>query len=192
MNILIKRGVEPDRVSFFHAGFRKAASPAETLGDAVEFLGFASLSMQALSWILLSWPVKKLQSSSNPDYGDAAAEPVLRDGKTCTVVYGHTHVYKLVPLDSKGVSGDRSDQIYINSGTWRPYHELGQRDPKAHRFTGYRVLTILGFFANGERRGRNYEVWNGVLDNQHNFRQAPRVTWNVPVRSPAINERGLQ
>ncbi len=78
-------------------------------------------------------------------------------------MYGHTHVYEMVPLDSLLISDASFDQIYFNSGTWRPYHQLSRIDPELEEFVKFQLMTYLAFFKDGERGGRPFEVWTGVL-----------------------------
>jgi hypothetical protein len=120
------------------------------------------LPLQLVGRILVRFNANSAPSS--PSYQNALSEPALASGSTLTVVYGHTHIYQLVPLDSKGLFEQPEEQIYINSGTWRPYHELAMRHPAQLQFVGYHLFTFLGFYKDGERRGRSYEVWNGTLD----------------------------
>jgi len=92
-----------------------------------------------------------------------AREDAFKSRMARFVVYGHTHVYEMVPLDSTMMPDGILDQIYINSGTWRPYHELAHLDPEQEEFIRYQVMTYLAFFKDGERGGRAFEVWSGVL-----------------------------
>jgi hypothetical protein len=150
--------------AFFRVPFVKSHRAPKHWATLLVWWVSQHLSMHALSRILLSWPAKLIQPATQPNYRNALAEPILATGETWTVVYGHTHVYELVPLDSQGLAGNQFEQIYINSGTWRPYHELAERNPAQHKFVSYHVFTILAFYNDGERRGRRYEIWNGVLD----------------------------
>jgi UDP-2,3-diacylglucosamine pyrophosphatase LpxH len=90
-------------------------------------------------------------------------EAEFKNRKARFVVYGHTHYYELVPLASTVTGGSILDQIYINSGTWRPYHELARCHPELEQFVGYQVMTYLTFFKNGENQGRSFESWCGSL-----------------------------
>jgi hypothetical protein len=68
-----------------------------------------------------------------------------------------------VPLQSTQTGDKAIDRIYINSGTWRPVHELAQFHPMQKQFVEYHLLTYLGFFKNDERKGRGFESWSGAL-----------------------------
>ncbi|HRI87464.1 MAG TPA: hypothetical protein PK869_04330, partial [Candidatus Hydrogenedentes bacterium] len=92
----------------------------------------------------------------------ALAEPAIVDGSARFVVYGHTHHHEVIPISR---TKDEREQFYINSGTWRRIHELGQLDRADLRFLDYSVMTTVAFFRDGERKGRRFEVWNGALDN---------------------------
>jgi hypothetical protein len=69
----------------------------------------------------------------------------------------------MVPLASTVMNGEVFDQIYINSGTWRPYHELTRWHPETEEFVRYDVMAYLAFFKGDENRGRAFESWCGGL-----------------------------
>ena len=85
------------------------------------------------------------------------------NGTTTVLAYGHTHVYEMVPLDSILTGNSIRDQIYINSGTWRPYHQLSRLHPEQEAFVQYQLMTYLAFFKGDERGGRHFEIKCGVL-----------------------------
>jgi len=99
-----------------------------------------------------------------PFYPNALKEPAFRNGSARFVVYGHTHHYEIVPLRSESTSTGLLEQIYINSGTWRPVHELARFKPAEEQFVGYQVMTYIAFFRDGERNGRLFETWSGALE----------------------------
>lgn len=80
------------------------------------------------------------------------------------IVYGHTHGFKVVPLRSMHKNGKPFDQMYINSGTWHPLHELGKVDPRKRSFIMHKTMSYLGFYRSDERKGRVFETWSGTLD----------------------------
>lgn len=93
----------------------------------------------------------------------AIGEDAFKSRMARFIVYGHTHHYEMVPLDSTLMPEGILDQIYINSGTWRPYHELARLHPEQEEFVPYQVMTYIAFFKDGERGGRAFEIWSGVL-----------------------------
>jgi len=111
-----------------------------------------------------AWFSAKLGGNAASFYPYALHEAAFSQGWAKFIVYGHTHHYELVPLQSVQQMGKSVDQIYINSGTWRPVHELAQFHPGQKHFVGYHVMTYLAFFKNDERRGRTFESWSGSLD----------------------------
>ncbi len=124
-----------------------------------------------LAWATARWPAlsgRLFGGGEGPSYLDARNEEALKKGDARAVVYGHTHVYELIPLDQIISSSGPVDQIYINSGTWRPYHELAKVNPSAEHFTRYELITYVSFFRDDERNGKTYEVWNGVLGPSRN------------------------
>ena len=101
---------------------------------------------------------------SAPSYKDAGNEPALKNREALYVAFGHTHQYDFVPLRAPtkdlNISGG---QVYINTGTWRPYHELTRLHPTKEEFVGYEVMSYVAFYKGDERGGRPYETWSGVL-----------------------------
>jgi hypothetical protein len=99
-----------------------------------------------------------------PNFRHAGNEPALKKRQALYVAYGHTHQYDLVPLRSPTrdlkISGG---QVYLNSGTWRPYHELTRLHPTKEEFVGYEVMSYIAFYKGDERGGRPFETWSGVL-----------------------------
>ena len=97
-------------------------------------------------------------------YPYAMQEKSFVDGWAKFIVYGHTHHYEIVPLRSRRQGNSVLNQIYINSGTWRPVHELAQLHPVEKQFVGYHVMSYLAFFKGDERKGRAFECWTGALE----------------------------
>jgi hypothetical protein len=97
-------------------------------------------------------------------YPYAMHEKGFIDGWAKFIVYGHTHHYEIVPLRLLQQENSVTNQIYINSGTWRPVHELARFHPGQRDFVGYHVMTYLTFFKGDERKGRAFESWTGALE----------------------------
>ena len=97
-------------------------------------------------------------------YPYAMHEKGFIDGWAKFIVYGHTHHYEIVPLQSLLRRNTVTNQIYINSGTWRPVHELARFHPGQKHFVGYHVMSYLAFFKDDERKGRAFESWTGALE----------------------------
>jgi UDP-2,3-diacylglucosamine pyrophosphatase LpxH len=112
---------------------------------------------------LFSWIEAKFGTHESSYYSHAAAEAAFKSRSARCIVYGHTHVYEMVPLDSLVMSNSLFDQVYINSGTWRPYHQLCRVHPEHEEFVKYQAMTYLAFFKDDERGGRPFDVWSGVL-----------------------------
>lgn len=93
----------------------------------------------------------------------ALEEVAFKNRMARSIVYGHTHLHEIIPLDTSYTSEGIFPQVYLNSGTWRKVYELARRDPDQHEFIGYKVLTYLAFFKGDERRGRSFESWSGAL-----------------------------
>ncbi len=93
----------------------------------------------------------------------ALNEAAFKNRSAQFIVYGHTHYFEMVPLASTMVNGKVLDQIYINSGAWRPYHELTRFHPETEEFVRYDVMAYVAFFKDDENRGRVFESWCGGL-----------------------------
>jgi UDP-2,3-diacylglucosamine pyrophosphatase LpxH len=79
-------------------------------------------------------------------------------------VFGHTHGYRLLPLDRRAVSEKTNDElIYFNTGTWRKSFQRTIINPHDHEFVGYHVITHTTFYSKEDKTDRNYEVWHGAL-----------------------------
>jgi len=134
----------------------------------VEWAKWAQKLTGSVSFSEFSELVRKLggltNSTDRPNYTDALHEQAFLNRTARAIVYGHTHQYMLVPLESSVTPDGTLDQIYLNSGTWRPYHELAKRHPNEEEFVPYQLMTYLAFFKDGERGGRHFETWNGALD----------------------------
>ncbi|MFQ5903201.1 MAG: hypothetical protein ACE5JO_05885 [Candidatus Binatia bacterium] len=80
------------------------------------------------------------------------------------VVFGHTHRYRLLPLNRRAVSGqDNEEIIYFNTGTWRKRFERATINPHSHEFVSHHVMTHTSFYSGADGTDRNYEVWHGGL-----------------------------
>jgi hypothetical protein len=94
----------------------------------------------------------------------AVQEDAYRSKSARFIVYGHTHGYTVYPLRSVQVDNKPFDQMYINSGTWCPTHDLCNDKSAGEGFIFYKTMTYLGFFKDDERQGRLYETWSGTLE----------------------------
>ncbi len=103
-------------------------------------------------------PIAKFISNALTGFDKYAAdEKVLKEPWVRHIVYGHTHHFEVVPLDKPY----GNDQLYYNSGTWLPVHEMTKKH--RNRFVYFHVMSYLAFFKGGERKGRPFETWSGTL-----------------------------
>ncbi|RMF47318.1 MAG: hypothetical protein D6755_05320 [Anaerolineae bacterium] len=94
----------------------------------------------------------------------ALQERAIREGFARYVVYGHTHLPEIVPLDVYTLSADnRLMQMYFNSGTWHTIHDMVLAETRHAKFIPHHTMTFLAFFQGDERKGRPYETWTGAL-----------------------------
>jgi UDP-2,3-diacylglucosamine pyrophosphatase LpxH len=91
----------------------------------------------------------------------ALKEKAFMDRQAQFIVYGHTHHYEVIPLDSFPGIPRTTNQIYINSGTWHTYFDLAINQPKQQKFIPYQVLTYLTFYNENERNDIGFESWSG-------------------------------
>lgn len=109
------------------------------------------------------WAAERIGNPRRPYFHHALKERSFRNRSARFIVYGHTHHHEIIPLDSSSSSGSLFNQMYVNSGTWRPVHELAKYRYGHAAFVGYRTMTYLVFFQDGERGGRRFEFWSGSL-----------------------------
>lgn len=112
---------------------------------------------------LMRWLGGKIGSRKHSYYPFALREKWFRNRRARFVVYGHTHQHELVPLDSCFAVEGMVHQIYLNSGTWRPVHELARSNSSREVFVSFHTMTYLAFFKGDERDGRTFECWSGAL-----------------------------
>jgi UDP-2,3-diacylglucosamine pyrophosphatase LpxH len=111
---------------------------------------------------LLRWAGKELSSDRLTYYQHALEEAAFTQKTARFIVHGHTHHYELTPLDIYQKDGKPFEQIYFNSGTWRPIYELTKVGDD-EEFIGYHEMTYLVFFKGDERSGQAFEAWSGRL-----------------------------
>ena len=127
---------------------------------------FVSIA-RAEGLIELGETVSRFVTSAVDAYArEAAREPWLVEGKAKYVVYGHTHVQRIVPLDRR-VSAEKDEKLlYFNSGTWKRLHEQTIFSGEGTKFVDFMVMSYIAFFQEDERSGRPFETWTGTLATQ--------------------------
>jgi UDP-2,3-diacylglucosamine pyrophosphatase LpxH len=132
--------------------------------DAMQLLVKISkrTSFETINEIVI-WVRNRLQAEERSLAEHAVHEAAFLDNSARFVVYGHTHHHEIVPLDSDGEPPNEQHQLYINSGTWRSYYDLAVKNPKEQKFVRYQTFTYLTFYKDGERAGRQFEVWSGAF-----------------------------
>lgn len=145
---------------FFKIPFVKSHPKTDRIRWAQDLT--SCLSLNFLSRLVLKFGAL-FRSDDHPNYADALREPTFLDRSARFVVYGHTHRHLVVPLEVTLTPQGTLGQIYINSGTWRPYHQLTKAHPEREQFVPYQLMTYLAFFAEDERRACRFEAWSGSL-----------------------------
>jgi hypothetical protein len=111
-----------------------------------EFIGRSkNIHGRPVNLAVAAWASSKFGGHAVSFYPYALHEAAFTRGWAKFIVYGHTHHYEIVPLQSVQQEKKSVDQIYINSGTWRPVHELARLHPGQKHFVGYHVMTLFGF-----------------------------------------------
>jgi hypothetical protein len=149
---------------FLELEFVKARPLGSSLLIKLGFEISSELPMSGLSDIAAWFSTKFGGGRGESFYPYAMHEKSLIDGWAKFIVYGHTHHYEIVPLQTLLQDNGLTNQIYINSGTWRPVHELARLHPSQKHFIGYHVMTYLTFFKGDERKGKAFETWTGALE----------------------------
>ena len=108
-------------------------------------------------------PLRKFQRTED-DYMDKAFhEEHIRRNEAEFVLYGHTHRYRIQPLDLVPMTGETMEKTYFNTGTWRKIHVRTAYDVESQEFLSWHVITFIAFYLDDERGDRRFEVWNGAL-----------------------------
>src|SRR5215469_3848553 len=149
---------------FLGLDFVKARPFGSSLLIKLGFKISSELPMSGLSDVAAWFSSKFGGGRTESFYPYAMQEKSFVEGWAKFIVYGHTHHYEIVPLQSLLEGNAVTNQIYINSGTWRPVHELARFHPGQKHFVGYHVMSYLAFFKGDERKGRAFESWTGALE----------------------------
>lgn len=112
---------------------------------------------------LVIWMRKKMWGNEISFAHFALREEAFLKRKARFIVYGHTHHHEVVPLDSIPIGPHKTNQMYLNSGTWHTYYDLALYKPEEQKFVPYQVLTYLSFYKDDERGGRRFETWSGTF-----------------------------
>ncbi len=111
-----------------------------------------------------SVPTKMLQYFKRSEYNvKAYHENQMRRNNAEFVLYGHTHDYKVEPLDLLLKDDKVLNKTYMNTGTWRRTHKKTTFDVKNMEFSSWDVMTFIAFYLKEEREDRKFEIWNGAL-----------------------------
>jgi hypothetical protein len=108
------------------------------------------------------WVRNKMWGVKHSFASHALLEPTFINNQNQFVVYGHTHVYEIIPLGTDNAIPQAASQVYFNSGTWHSYYDLAIKNPKEQKFVPYQALTYVTFFTGDEHDGRRFETWSGA------------------------------
>ena len=127
----------------------------------IKFSGRASFS--TINDVVI-WVREKMWGGEHSFLNSALREPAFLNGTVKYIVYGHTHHYEVIPLDTRGNAPYTESQVYFNSGTWHSYYDLAMKNPKEQKFVPYQAMTYLTFYTAGEHEGRLFDVWSGLYE----------------------------
>ena len=122
------------------------------------------VSLETISCLrrIFGSPLHTLVCSRTDYVSKAFSEVPLRTNLARFVVYGHTHAHEIVPLDVTS-EPDLLEKTYFNTGTWRCVHERAALEKGNPEFLTRHVMTFVAFYLKDERKGHDFEVWNGAL-----------------------------
>ncbi len=148
----------------FVAAQHCAFHPLDAERKLAMVLKLSKTLMRPVESSAVAWLNVKTGLGSTSYAAYALKESAFRQRLARFVVYGHTHYPEMVAMDNSLSGGRPMPQIYLNSGTWRPLHQLGHYRPTREAFVEYHSLTYLAFYKGDERGGRGFETWTGALD----------------------------
>jgi UDP-2,3-diacylglucosamine pyrophosphatase LpxH len=152
--------------SFLKSGYLDIADKKFALDyvDLIQsFLNFSRpLDIEDVSKFVLAFK-EKLTDVGHPIYRDSMQEEAFKEKQARFIIYGHTHHHEVVGLEVVEKDGRPYEQLYINSGTWRPLYTLAEAQPGQMNFVSYKTMTISSFYTSSERKGRRFETWSGTL-----------------------------
>jgi UDP-2,3-diacylglucosamine pyrophosphatase LpxH len=154
---------------------RDASSSANLVDGLSRALRFSKRRSTGWTAATAEW-LRTLRGADNDSLAvHALTEPDFRTRRAKHVVYGHTHLAEIVPLDASHAEGYVLDQVYFNAGTWRRIYRLASFAPAGHEFIAADVFSYLAFFQGDERKGRSFETWTGTLGHTPAERKIHRI-----------------
>jgi UDP-2,3-diacylglucosamine pyrophosphatase LpxH len=142
---------------------RDALNSANLIDGLSQTLRFSKRRSSGWTAATTQW-LRSIRGADSDSFAmHALTEPDFRNRRAKHVVYGHTHVAEIVPLDASHAEGYVLDQVYFNAGTWRRIYRPASFAPSGHEFIASDVFSYLAFFQGDERKGRSFETWTGTL-----------------------------
>ncbi|MEX2174174.1 MAG: hypothetical protein WD872_07415 [Pirellulaceae bacterium] len=168
-----------------------SASPVDLIDGLASALKFGRRDSADWTGRTLNW-LAGLRGAGSTSYAmHALAEADFRNRRARHIVYGHTHLHEIVPLDASHADGYVLNQTYFNAGTWRRVYRPTQAITGSHEFIAADNFTLLAFYQADERSGRSHETWCGTLAPGMSEPQ-PRATAKEPAASAAAPIRAPQ
>ena len=127
--------------------------------DLTDMVNAMYLTTRMLSFGTLArlsgWITDKLWPKEYSLAKHAANEPAFRSHQADFVVYGHTHIYEIVPLEANYSAG----RIYINTGSWQRFYYFANQSNRRRNFIRLSYMTGVAFYKDGEREGHPFDSW---------------------------------
>ena len=131
--------------------------------NMVDALQFGLKLSRHLSFMdIENMPLRKLQTDLKEFHRRAIDEPRIRDGSADFVVYGHTHLAEIIPLQAMPGTCECC-RTYFNAGTWRRGYLRTTPEAGACAMLSCHSLNVLAVYLPQERQGRRFEVSSSTL-----------------------------
>ena len=122
-----------------------ATAPGNLVDGLAQALRFGRRVSNGWGGATRQW-MQELRGGSESYACHAPTEPDFRNRRAKHIVYGHTHLSEITPLDAIHAEGYELDQIYFNSGTWRRVFRQAQFAGGQTEFIPFDMMTYLTFF----------------------------------------------
>lgn len=112
---------------------------------------------------MLEWGTEKFWNGNYSLVSRALKEPAFVRQDADFIVYGHTHLYEMVPLDANATVYAKG-RVYTNTGSWmRAYYPVASRHQSVKGFVSLQEITGAAFFSGDEHGGQPFETWRELV-----------------------------
>jgi len=131
-------------------------------------------------------PLRRLQRDPAECREAAFNEDRCRRNEAEFVVYAHTHVHDIAPLDQVPLGESTLQKTYFNTGTWRKVYVPTEQDRESLEFMNWHTMSILAIYLPAERANRRFEVIHAALGPQ---RKQPTTVPDAGTYQPVAETR---